>query len=526
MIGGLMKSTSHYALAAAAGLFAGGLAISPAQAADLGGDCCADLEERVAELEATTVRKGNRVVSVQLYGQVNKALMVWDDGIDSDAYVVDSDISSTRFGLRGSGTIKPGWTAGFRLEMQLESASSISVSQDYEDLPGDDAAGEGNFSTRRASLYIESAQLGRVTMGLTSLATDDLVYTYLGSVNVTGAEFFGGGLRLRTSDGGFLGGAGTGTLGSPGLPDANAIALGSVATDTDIGRDDAIRYDSPSLFGFIFSAAWGESDVADVALRFKKEWNSIQIVAAAGYRWDGDNDKTRFDGRDVVTNGGINFADTETFILAGGLKHTPSGLFLNGVWVQQEQDGLRQQLSSTQVTIGSADFDGTLDASSVEGEGIVAGNFNPPTGSITQNLTASITDQAAAAAEDEATYYSIFGGIERNWTGHGLTSIFGRYTVYEDFGAGQLGDFDGDGFADDVLTGSEVNVWGFGIEQDFDSAALEIYAHFNYFEIDDVSYQTINGDGDTGEAFDLVTEAGKAKVEDIWVGYLGTRIKF
>ncbi len=32
-------------------------------AADLGGDCCADLEERIAELEATTARKGNRKVS-------------------------------------------------------------------------------------------------------------------------------------------------------------------------------------------------------------------------------------------------------------------------------------------------------------------------------------------------------------------------------------------------------------------------------------------------------------------------------
>ncbi len=35
--------------------------------------CCGDLEERVAELEATTARKGNRVVSVQIYGQINKA---------------------------------------------------------------------------------------------------------------------------------------------------------------------------------------------------------------------------------------------------------------------------------------------------------------------------------------------------------------------------------------------------------------------------------------------------------------------
>jgi len=46
-----------------------------ARAADLGGDCCADLDERVAELEATTVRKGNKKVSVTLYGQVNRAAL-------------------------------------------------------------------------------------------------------------------------------------------------------------------------------------------------------------------------------------------------------------------------------------------------------------------------------------------------------------------------------------------------------------------------------------------------------------------
>ena len=60
MIGGLWKSASATAIFAAAGLFVGGVAMPSAKAADLGGDCCADLEERVAELEATTARKGNR----------------------------------------------------------------------------------------------------------------------------------------------------------------------------------------------------------------------------------------------------------------------------------------------------------------------------------------------------------------------------------------------------------------------------------------------------------------------------------
>ena len=80
MYGGLLKSASALAIVAAAGLFGS----SPARAADLGGDCCADLEERVAELEATTVRKGNRKVSLTISGFVSHNVMWWDDGTQSD----------------------------------------------------------------------------------------------------------------------------------------------------------------------------------------------------------------------------------------------------------------------------------------------------------------------------------------------------------------------------------------------------------------------------------------------------------
>src|SRR6476660_3211080 len=66
----------------------------PARAADLGGACCADLENRVAELEATTVRKGNKKVSVTLYGQVNRAALFWDDGAEQNTYVVDNNYES------------------------------------------------------------------------------------------------------------------------------------------------------------------------------------------------------------------------------------------------------------------------------------------------------------------------------------------------------------------------------------------------------------------------------------------------
>ncbi|HXF53849.1 MAG TPA: hypothetical protein VNK52_06970, partial [Hyphomicrobiaceae bacterium] len=101
MIGGLLKSASRLALVAAAGVIVGAYG-TQAQAADLGGDCCADLEERVAELEATTARKGNRKVSLTVYGHVNEMVLFWDDGEMDDVYQVTNDVSRTRFGFRGS----------------------------------------------------------------------------------------------------------------------------------------------------------------------------------------------------------------------------------------------------------------------------------------------------------------------------------------------------------------------------------------------------------------------------------------
>src|SRR6188472_995614 len=67
----------------------GSFAHEPVKAADLGGDCCSDLEERVAELEATTVRKGNKKVSVTLSGWVVKYADWWDDGVETNLYVGD-----------------------------------------------------------------------------------------------------------------------------------------------------------------------------------------------------------------------------------------------------------------------------------------------------------------------------------------------------------------------------------------------------------------------------------------------------
>ncbi len=52
--------------------------VSKAHAADLGGDCCDDLEERIADFESTTGQKGNRKVSLIVSGWVGQQILAYD----------------------------------------------------------------------------------------------------------------------------------------------------------------------------------------------------------------------------------------------------------------------------------------------------------------------------------------------------------------------------------------------------------------------------------------------------------------
>src|SRR4026209_1996435 len=143
MTGGL---TDAGRLTVAAAFFTVGLAVffqKPAKAADLGGDCCADLEDRVAELEATTVRKGNKKVSVQIYGKVNYAVLTWDDGAETNTYTVNNYMESTRWGFKGSAKIAGDWGAGFRLELENRPAASSRLNQ-FDDDNAFDPAGPIN----------------------------------------------------------------------------------------------------------------------------------------------------------------------------------------------------------------------------------------------------------------------------------------------------------------------------------------------------------------------------------------------
>ncbi|SDP51785.1 hypothetical protein SAMN04488061_3265 [Filomicrobium insigne] len=289
MIGGLFKTTSTLALAAVAGLMVSGVS---AKAADLGGDCCADLEERVAELEATTARKGNRKVSLEVYGQVTTAVMWWDDGYEDNVYVVDPQTSNTRFGFRGSARVTPDISAGYQIELAWQQADATRVRED-----NDEGADMPEF--RQAHWYIKSETWGKVRVGFADTANSGIAEIDLSNASVAdGMSSSQAGSAIMQND-----------MGGP--------AFGNY----EFNRANVVRYDTPTFGGFVVSAAWGEDDLWDVAVRYAGEWGGFKIAAGIAYGENTDRN-----------NGAGPSDDPAVEVLNGGLSimHSPTGLFVTG----------------------------------------------------------------------------------------------------------------------------------------------------------------------------------------------------
>ena len=337
MIGGLFKSASRWALVAAAGVIVGGVAMPSAKAADLGGDCCADLEERVAELEATTARKGNRKMSLTVTGQVHRMVLYWNDGKDSDTYYgIDNTNSSSRFSFTGTAKVTPNVSMGFDITIEIEAGGTSSkLSQFDEDgkvgaqINGT-SAGSFNSSNvdsyfgdaRRAAFWIEDKNLGRLTVGryesAGAITTIDLAGI---SAGASASVVLVNGSFLARGKGGEYFATPFSTFGDPA---ANQ------------GRTELIRYDSPTVAGFVASASIGEAgDYWGVMLRYAGEFSGFRVAAGIVYE-DVTDKQTLAAGLSGPSN--LDLPEPEVKAWGAGLSvlHVPSGLFAQGHYMAAE----------------------------------------------------------------------------------------------------------------------------------------------------------------------------------------------
>jgi hypothetical protein len=276
---------------------------SRADAADLGGGCCADLEERIAELEASTVTKGNKKVSLKVYGQVSKGLLFWDYEDAGDSVVSENSSAESFIGFAGEAKFEKDWKAGFVIEVGVGGYEyGVSLGADTNEI-----------YTRTAALYLEGP-VGRVTLGQYSQATDGIAEITVANTAVAARM-----LSLRPLVG----------------PE-----LGEVADLFDGTRGNVVRYDTPILAGFRASASWAsgydDQDVWDIALRWAGEGAGFRMAAGVGYRHGL-----------IIPGTGIFGMTDEVTVFSGSasVMHITSGVFVNGAAGQLEVDGYDEELT-------------------------------------------------------------------------------------------------------------------------------------------------------------------------------------
>jgi predicted porin len=295
---------------------------STAAAADLGGDCCSDLEERIAALEATTARKGNRKVTLTITGYVTKQIMFWDDGGESNAYISDiGPTQATNFRLTGEAVIAPGWKAGYMLRIQDLSDNSMGLSQTTSHV-------DQGLNTQMSYWYVASKEFGKVSVGKNALAAKsaamftDLSGTQLiaNYVLFDGGSFFlrrvGALLPLRWGDFGYCY-----SQQRPWGGDCDGIVM------------NGVRYDSPAFAGFSVSASWGEDDDWEIAGRYAGEVHGFKLALGVGYSVNTD---------EHTQPPAVSASKDSAFFQAGGYaEHLTTGLFVHGAYGAEDNNGKR-----------------------------------------------------------------------------------------------------------------------------------------------------------------------------------------
>ncbi|MEM7399571.1 MAG: hypothetical protein AAF354_11595, partial [Pseudomonadota bacterium] len=471
------------------------LSSAPASAQGYGGNCCADLEERVAELEASSVQKGNKKVSLTISGWVVKAGSWYDSGFGNGFTVGDKDYDlASRFALTGSATIAPGWSGGYNLTVTVPGSTTGVNTNSNREFAGVNSrlfGGDyGVINTLYSYLYIKSDDWGTINLGHLSPASDnpavlaDISGTVIESNSVV---FEGGGLLLRPS----------GLAGTVGQFNNFLLCSSAVAPGADClgAAQQAIRYDSPTFAGFRFETSYGTANVVnailnvdsysnsaaengilpgllptptdaeskfwDIAVMYNEDWGDFKVSAAYAYTW--------------LESNPLNGAQQDYHQVGGTLMHVPTGLGLYAT--------------------GNWEMVGNAQVNCFQGSGTFAGG-------------GCLADGSPGNVLPDTNSWGLKPFIKRTWTPLGATTFYGEYYQYNDmYGlaniAGGIADlFPNCPTGDCAVTGSEVERWGLGVVQEIDAAAMHVYGRWQNLGVTEMNIVDLNTNERRTQGFD------------------------
>ncbi len=233
-----------------------------------------------ASASALEIKSGTDKVNVELYGQLNRAVMYADDGKDSKFFHVDNDNSSSRVGLNGKIDATESLTIGSNFELEWQANPSNLVSMEQETISGE-------FEERLLDIYFSCKKSGKFSIGRGKMASEDSSEVDLSGTSLAGLSDVakvGGGIK-------FNGPASLDpTVDKDGKIVDNRLSVGSVFNNMDgLAKKNRVRYDTPKFGGFSLAAAAGEKSMNDAALLYAGDLAGTKVEGALAWGDFGDD---------------------------------------------------------------------------------------------------------------------------------------------------------------------------------------------------------------------------------------------
>ncbi len=282
------------------------------------------LEARLSKLEGTTLKvtqkdlaegklpkpiasSANPKSSVKLGGQINRMVAHRDNGKRSQVEYLDSTASSTRFNITGTTNINPKLQVQGVIETELtDGVQSFSSDADIGSAPAGSSFSDASpiLRNRRLEAVFKHDKFGTVYLGKGSTSSDGVSEVdFSGTTAVSNASEGGnnlGGFRFynktaRTSVG-------------------QRIASDAIRNMDGLQRANRLRYDSPSLKGFVIGLTHTNEEQSDQSIKYAGSFGKTKVGAAIAHTFQpravsGGQSRRRhtYHGSFAIYNAGFSF---------------------------------------------------------------------------------------------------------------------------------------------------------------------------------------------------------------------------
>jgi len=274
-------------------------------------------------------------VEMKISREIHRGVLYYDTENDSDIRNVDNDNDPSLFRFEGLLKKNPKVRLGGLVELELAANSSANIDQLDESVSAD------TFKIRKAELYFQTKHYGTLSFGKGNTASEntseqDISGTFTAAH--ASVQKVGGGLFFTNS------------AGANSTVRVNQVFNGFDGLD----RQSRIRYDLPVMSGFMLSVSSIDGDQHDLAMRYAKKYNTLQVKAGFSVT-DTASNSTLVDSQvsgslSVLHNTGFNLT------IAGGSQNTKDGDANRNPYFIYGKVGYQASLNNLGFTAFAVDF--------------------------------------------------------------------------------------------------------------------------------------------------------------------------